>query len=75
MAKSELRFLSDEMGMPLGDVGFMLWMNDTKEVQQVLVKILDEEREFKKTDDIRFNPERQDMAEVILVDLVSQIIL
>ena len=74
MAKSELRFLSEEMGMSLGDVGFMLWMNDTKEVQRVLVKILDEEREFKKTDDIRFNPERQDMAEVILADLVSQAI-
>ena len=74
MAKSELRFLSEEMGMSLGDVGFMLWMNDTKEIQRVLVKILEEERELKKTNDIRFNPERQDMAEVILADLIAQAI-
>jgi hypothetical protein len=70
---NQYRFLSKEMGLPLGDIGFRFFTNDTKEIQQVVTNILNEEREFKKNNDSRFNPDRRDMAEKIMIDILSSL--
>ena len=70
--ESDIRFLSNEMGIDLADVGMAFYFNETKEIQQAVVKILDEERDFKKNNDVKYNPERQKQAESILVDIIAQ---
>ena len=73
MQDNKLRFLAREMKLTLGDVGFMFFMNETKEIQQAATNILNEEREYEKTNDSRFNPARRDMAEKILADILPSL--
>jgi hypothetical protein len=70
---NKLRFLAREMGLTLGDVGFMFFMKETKDIQRVATSILNEEREYEKNNDSRFNPDRRDMAEKILTDILSSL--
>jgi len=69
--KSDAALLAEEMGISLADLGFMYFMNDTKEVQKALVGILEEERGYEKSNDSRFNPERKDMADRMLIDIIA----
>ena len=73
LSSSDLRFLSNEMNISLGEVGFLLWKNETKDIQQIIVKILNEEREFQKNNDSRFNPDRRDMADNLLIEFLSSL--
>ena len=73
LSSSDLRFLANEMNITFGEVGFLLWKNETKEIQQAIINILNEENEFNKNNDSRFNPDRRKTAEGILAEFLSQL--
>lgn len=73
MSSSEFRFLADEMNISMGEVGFLFWKNETKEIQRTIVKILNEEREFEQNQDSRFNPAREEMAKNILIGFLASL--
>ena len=69
--ENQLRFLAREMGLTLGDVGLMIFTKKTTEIQKAAINILNEEREYEKVNDSRFDPIRRDMAENVLNDILS----
>ena len=72
-SSSELRFLADEMNISIGEVGFLFWKNETREIQRTIINIINQENEFNENNDSRFNPDRRGKAEDILAEFLAQL--
>ena len=73
MIPKNIQFLAREKGVGTTDILFSMFCNEHKELADLCAKIASEERELKKTGDSRFNPERLEMAESIIIDFLSSL--
>ena len=71
--QADMEFLAREKGVGTTDIHFQMFLNENKELMDLCVKAAKEEREFKKSNDSRFNPERLDLAERSLAEFLSQL--
>jgi hypothetical protein len=69
----DTEFLAREKGVDTTDITMQLYFNEDKELMDICVQVAKEERGLRSANDIRFNPERLDMAESVLAEFLRQL--